>query len=90
MWELPERMRAFRQVLLRRVIPLAWTVDLGLDDPNFSAVQDALLPPGMPAGRTTPQGALSRKVWSDACAALGIAGQADGDPTLRRVCWGLE
>jgi hypothetical protein len=47
-WENPARMRAFQKSLLERGAPLVWTVDAGLDDPDFAAIQAALLETGIP------------------------------------------
>lgn len=47
-WENPARIRAFQKQLLLRGAPLAWTVDAGLDDPDFAAIQAALLETGVP------------------------------------------
>ena len=47
-WENPERLRAFQKALLARGMPLVWTVDCRLGDPDFGAIQGCLLGAGLP------------------------------------------
>ncbi|HSK70043.1 MAG TPA: FAD-dependent oxidoreductase, partial [Candidatus Limnocylindria bacterium] len=46
----PARLRAFQRALLDRGAPLVWSVDAGLDDPDFAALQASLLHGPFPAG----------------------------------------
>ncbi len=49
-WEQPERLAAFQRRLLARGVPLFWSVDLGLDDPDFASIQAGLLHAPPPRG----------------------------------------
>ena len=48
--ERPAELRRFQAALLGRGIPLFWTTDLGLDDPDFALIQSCLLDSPPPSG----------------------------------------
>lgn len=94
-WESPEALFAFQQSLLARGVPLLWTADVPLQDPDFKAVQtcllraaqrqDALFPPDSPRREhpeVLPDALLSR---SEAIWLLERLPGAQGNDALQRL-----
>lgn len=94
--ERPAELRRFQKTLLERGIPLFWAADAGLDDPDFAAIQAALLSSPPPAGspryetleaRPDALVAPGETAWLDkALGGLELPSAPGSLPTLREIC----